>query len=278
MSRYVVATPIGNLSDLSPRASEVLRQVDTVLAEDTRVTGRLLKHIGSTAPLAAIHDHNEREHSERIVNAVTRESRAMALVSDAGTPLISDPGYHLVNSMAVAGVPVFTVPGPSAVTAALSIAGLPTDRFVFEGFLPARQAARRARIQALSSETRTLVFYEAPHRLLATIADLAELLGPRPAAVTRELTKQFETCYRAPLDQLLLTLQADENAERGEMVIVVGGCVDSQSDLQLVESLLRELLPRLGMKDAVDIVVAVTGEKRNAVKKLALALKHETEQ
>lgn len=219
----VVATPIGNLGDLTPRAREALEHADLVAAEDTRHTGAMLKHLGIEARLISLHDHSDEARIQTLV-AELIAGRIIALVSDAGTPLLSDPGFALVRAAATAGITVRALPGPSALTAALSIAGLPTDRFVFEGFLPARANARRARVAALAAEPRTLVFFEAPHRIAETLADLAALLGgARRAAIARELTKIHETVHRATLDELIGALAQEPHMQRGEITLVVEG-------------------------------------------------------
>ena len=220
---YVVATPIGNLEDITYRAVRILTEVDLIAAEDTRHSRTLLAHYDITTRMQALHEHNESQVVSRILERIA-SGQAIALISDAGTPLISDPGFHLVRTAREAGLPVFTVPGPSAVTAALSVAGLPPDRFVFEGFLPSKSAARKKRLQLLGHETRTLVMFESSHRIEATVADMIEVFGDnRLVAVCRELTKKFETVLRFPLAQLQKELAQDANQSRGEFVIVVGG-------------------------------------------------------
>src|SRR5208282_4950461 len=216
---YVVATPIGNLADVTLRALAILAGADGILAEDTRVSRKLLARYGIETPLTPYHEHNAAEARPRALRRMS-EGQALALISDAGTPLISDPGYKLVAESISSGLAVTTAPGASAAVAALCVAGLPTDRFFFEGFLPPRSAARRERINALSSIPGTLVFYEAPSRLADALADLALELGPRPAAVARELTKLHEEVRRGALDAL--AAEYSEEAPRGEIVIVVG--------------------------------------------------------
>ena len=213
----VVATPIGNLADLSERARQALAEADVIAAEDTRHTGALLKAIGLATPLLSLHEHNE---SQRVPALLARlaEGERVALVSDAGTPLLSDPGYELVRAAIAAGFEVSVVPGPSAITAALAVAGLPTDRFCFEGFLPARERERRAALEALAHERRTLVFFEAPHRIAAALADTAAVLGAeREAVVVRELTKAHETIYRGTLRDLAARAATEANFARGEI-------------------------------------------------------------
>ncbi len=226
---YVVATPIGNLADLSPRAQEVLRSVAAICAEDTRHTGQLLSHFGISRPLVALHDHNEEAMAERVV-ARLLGGESMAVVSDAGTPLVSDPGFRLVRAARAAGVKVSPVPGACAAIAALSVAGLPSDRFVFEGFLPAKAAARRERLQRLAGETGTLVFYESSHRIAESLADMAAAFGDeRPAVVARELTKLFETVLDGTLAQLRMAVDADDNQRKGEFVVMVQGAADDEA-------------------------------------------------
>ena len=244
---YVVATPIGNLEDISYRAVRILSEVDLVAAEDTRHSALLLSHYGIKTPMQALHEHNEEQVTGRILERIT-SGQAIALISDAGTPLISDPGYRLVRAAREAGLPVYSVPGPSAVTAALSIAGLPPDHFVFEGFLPSKTAARKKTLEQLCRETRTLVFFESSHRIEAAINNMAEIFGPqRLAAVCRELTKKFETVLRAPLAEIGEKLASDKNQTRGEFVIVVSGyeasADESMADAQMMASALLEYLP-----------------------------------
>jgi len=273
---FVVATPIGNRGDLSPRAVEILKSVDVVASEDTRRTGRLLAGAGIEARLKAFHEHNEEGASAGILAALA-EGRSVALVSDAGTPLISDPGYRLLARAHAEGIAVSPVPGPSAVVAALSVAGLPTDRFAFEGFLPAKRAARRERLHALAGEPRTLVFYEAVHRVRATVADLCELFGgERPAFVGRELTKLHEQCLKTDLRGVGRQLDDGSLPARGEFVLVVAGASQApENGFALVDALLVRLAAVMPERQAVDIVAGATGAKRNAVYRRMLALKDE---
>ncbi|MFC1701844.1 16S rRNA (cytidine(1402)-2'-O)-methyltransferase [Pseudomonadota bacterium] len=220
---YVVATPIGNLEDISYRAVRLLSEVDLVAVEDTRHSRVLLAHYNISTPMQALHEHNEEQVKSRILERIA-DGQAIALISDAGTPLISDPGYHLVKAAREAGLPVYTVPGPSAITAALSVAGLPPDRFAFEGFLPVKAAARRKKLQALGREPRTLLVFESSHRIEASIADMAEIFGgDRLVAICRELTKKFETVLRGPLSEVIRQLAEDSNQSRGEFVVIVDG-------------------------------------------------------
>lgn len=270
---YVVATPIGNLGDLSARAREVLATVDLIAAEDTRHTRQLLQSCGMDAVLTALHEHNEARRSEELIERVVQGS-SLALVSDAGTPLVSDPGFDLVAAARRRGIPVVAVPGPCAAIAALSIAGLPTDRFVFEGFLPARSAARRARLEELSVEPRTIIFYEAPHRLPQMLRDLLGVFGPqRPACVCRELTKRFETTYAATLGELSERAARDADMSRGEIVVIVGGNPSAARAAALeTDQVLRSLLEDLPPSQAAKIAARLTGGKRGDLYERALQL------
>jgi len=260
---WVVATPIGHLDDMSARAVEVLKRVERIAAEDTRHSAPLLARYGIATPTTALHEHNEREEVERLL-ARLRAGAELALISDAGTPLISDPGFRLVRAARAAGVTVSPVPGPCAAIAALSVAGLPSDRFVFEGFLPARAAARRERLAELAGEARTLVFYESSHRVRECLDDMAAVFGAaRPAVLARELTKLFETVLDGTLAQLQARLAADPNQERGEFVLLVGGR-EAGEDERLAEgrrvfALLREELPPAR---AAKLAAAITGARR----------------
>ena len=271
----IVATPIGNLGDISERAIATLAEADLVAAEDTRHTGRLLQHLGLSKPLFALHDHNERAQVDNLLDRIQNGQR-VALVSDAGTPLISDPGFLVVRRAHERGLRVIPIPGSCAAIAALSVSGLPTDRFVFEGFLPAKKAARLARLQALSTENRTLVFYESPHRLLVSLVAMLEVFGgERPVMLARELTKTFETLYSQTLASLVTRAQGDDNVARGEMVIVVGGAPDNvkaETTALETERLLMRLLQELPVKAAVKVVADLTGEPRNELYQRALTL------
>ncbi|BBT15180.1 ribosomal RNA small subunit methyltransferase I [Metapseudomonas otitidis] len=270
---YVVATPIGNLDDISPRALRTLREVALIAAEDTRHSIRLLQHFGITTALAACHDHNEREQGGRFV-ARLLAGDDVALISDAGTPLISDPGYHLVRQVRAAGIEVVPVPGPSALIAALSAAGLPSDRFIFEGFLPAKAAARRGRLELLKEEPRTLIFYEAPHRVLESVQDMASLFGKdRHAVLARELTKTFETLKGAPLGELAEWIAADSNQQRGECVLLVTGWQAPEGEDAISGEALRVLdllLGELPVKRAAALAAEITGVRKNLLYQAAL--------
>ena len=274
-SLYVVATPIGNLGDLAPRAVEVLRAVERIAAEDTRHSRKLLQHFAIQTPLVAVHEHNEREIAPRLVEQL-RAGGSLALISDAGTPLISDPGFNLVRLAREAGVRVIPVPGPSALVCALSASGLATDRFVFEGFLPARRAARRARLAELCHDSRTLVMYESSHRIVDCLRDLAEVFGgERHAVLARELTKQFETIRGASLEELAQWVSVDSNQQKGEIVLLVAG--RSQPEKHQVsaeaEQLLAILLEELPVKLAAKLTARITGLNKRDLYDRALQLK-----
>jgi len=263
---HVVATPIGNLGDLSARALEVLRAVDAVCAEDTRHTRRLLAHFGIERPLLAVHEHNEGDIASKLV-ARLLAGESLALVSDAGTPLVSDPGFRLVRAAREAGIKVSPVPGPCAFVAALSVAGLPSDRFVFEGFLPAKSSARRERLASLASEPRTLVFYESAHRIAEALADCAtELGGERPAALARELTKLFETVLDGTLAGIRAVLDADEHQRKGEFVLLVQGAGED-ADAKVAEGrrLYAKLCEHLKPSQAAKLAAELSGAPRKAL-------------
>ena len=270
---YVVATPIGNLDDISARALRTLSEVVLIAAEDTRHSARLLQHFGIATPLQACHEHNEREHGGRFIGRL-QAGDDVALISDAGTPLISDPGYHLVRQARAAGVRVVPIPGACALVAALSAAGLPSDRFIFEGFLPAKMAGRRTRLEMLREEPRTLIFYEAPHRILECIEDLCAIFGgERLAVLGRELTKTFETLKGLPLGELREWVAADSNQQRGECVLLVAGWEAPQGDDQLSVEALRVLdllLAELPLKRAAALAAEITGVRKNLSYQAAL--------
>lgn len=270
---YVVATPIGNLEDVSARALRVLAEVALIAAEDTRHSARLLQHFGITTPLAACHEHNERDEGGRFIRRLLT-GEDVALISDAGTPLISDPGYHLVRQARSAGIRVVPLPGACALIAALCAAGLPSDRFIFEGFLPAKQAARQARLEHLREEPRTIIFYEAPHRILDALGDLETVFGPdRPAVLGRELTKTFETLKGLPLGELRNWVESDSNQQRGECVLVVGGWQAPQGDDAVdanARRVLHLLLAELPVKRAAAVAAEITGVRKNLLYQLAL--------
>jgi 16S rRNA (cytidine1402-2'-O)-methyltransferase len=278
---YVVATPIGNLGDLSARAADTLRTCDVIAAEDTRHTGALLAHFGIQTPMVSLHDHNERQRTPELVARI-QSGVTVALVSDAGTPAISDPGFELVRACAAAGLPIIALPGPCALVAALSIAALPTDRFCFEGFLPPRRTARRARLDELVPEPRTLVFYESPHRVQETLEDCAHGLGPeRAATVAREITKLHETLYRGSLEQLAARAAAEPDFARGEIVLVVAGAPSAARAEALgadghggaLDRVLKPLLAELPLKQAAHLAAQIAAVRDNEAYKRALELK-----
>lgn len=263
---HIVATPIGNLGDFSARALDTLRAVDAICAEDTRHTRQLLAHFGLERPLVALHEHNEDAQAAQLV-ARLQGGESLALVSDAGTPLVSDPGYRLVRAARAAGIRVSPVPGPCAAIAALSVAGLASDRFVFEGFLPAKAAARRERLAALAGEPRTLMFYESSHRIEDTLADMADAFGAdRPAVLARELTKLFETVLDGGLASIRDAVAADPNQRRGEFVLVVQGAPED-ADARIAEG--RRLYAKLGEylkpSQAARLAAELSGAPRKAL-------------
>jgi 16S rRNA (cytidine1402-2'-O)-methyltransferase len=272
---YVVATPIGNLQDISVRALEVLRSVTLIAAEDTRHSKKLLGHYGIGTPLLAVHEHNEREVTDKLLRRLGGGDD-IALVADAGTPLISDPGFYLVRAARQAKLRVVPVPGPSALIAALSVAGLPSDRFAFEGFLPSKQAARRQRLQALATVTATLVFYESSHRICDSLRDMADCFGgEREASVARELTKTFETILHDTLNGLVERVSSDADQQKGEFVVLVQGApareravIDTES-----ERLLTVLLSELPLKQAAGLAARITGLSKNALYEHGLKIK-----
>ncbi|MEW7978021.1 MAG: 16S rRNA (cytidine(1402)-2'-O)-methyltransferase [Candidatus Sedimenticola endophacoides] len=271
---YVVATPIGNLDDISARAVEVLRGVALIGAEDTRHSRPLLRHLGVGTPLIALHEHNERQILEGLIRRL-EEGESLAIISDAGTPLISDPGFPLVRECHRQGIRVSPVPGASALIAALSAAGLPTDRFVFEGFPARNGAARQRQFGALAAEPRTLVFYESSHRILASLRDMAVAFGPlRRAALGRELTKLHETLLYAPLDELARRVEEDVHQQKGEFVVVVAGAPPPGDETLAPDTqrLLRILCGELPLKQAAALAARITGEKKNRLYQAGLGL------
>jgi len=276
---YVVATPIGNLDDLSPRAREVLDAVDLIAAEDTRVTGRLLMHFGIKSRQTALHEHNEAAMAAKLVGEL-QAGKSIALVSDAGTPLISDPGFRLLREAHRAGITVSPIPGASALVAAVSASGLPTDRFAFEGFLPAKRAARQKRLQSLTGETRTTIFYESVHRVADTIDDLIDTHGgERNAFLGRELSKLHEQCVSADLQTIADWLADGQIPAKGEFVIVVEGAPDSANDETTInaDELLETLAGELPGKQAVAIAAKLSGQNKNELYRKMLALKKGSE-
>lgn len=271
---YVVATPIGNLGDISQRALQVLQEVHVIAAEDTRHSRKLLQHYGIHTPLLSFHEHNERTRISQLL-AYLQSGQSIALISDAGTPLLSDPGFLLLRSLRERGWQAVPIPGPSSLLAALSVAGLPTDRFVFEGFLPAKAGTRQHRLEALVREERTLAFFESSHRLAASLGDMRKILGAeRRAVVARELTKVFEEVHGDTLAELGNWIGADENRCKGEFVILVEGAPASRQESCHVEvqRLLAALLEELPIKRAVLLAAKITGLKKNVLYALALGL------
>ncbi len=272
---YIVATPIGNLQDISQRAVDILRSVPLLAVEDTRHSRKLLVPLGIGTPMLALHEHNERELASRLLVHL-QGGADLALISDAGTPLISDPGFVLVRAVRAAGIRVVPIPGACALIAALSVSGLPTDRFRFEGFLPPRPAARRDCLQALATDTATLVFYESSHRIVDSLHDMAECLGAgRVATVARELTKTFETVASGTLEALCAWVSADANQQKGEFVIMVHGAVTDPATLdEAARRTLQVLLDELPLKQAVALAVKITGQSKNRLYEYGLSLKN----
>ncbi len=272
-SLYIVATPIGNLSDMSARAIEVLKEVAVVAAEDTRHSGHLLQHFSISTPMISVHEHNEQQRCEKIL-ARLQQGESVALISDAGTPLISDPGYRLVTFVREHGIDVVPIPGCCALIAALSASGLPSDRFSFEGFLPAKQGARRQSLENLANESRTLIFYESPRRLQAALTDMSDIFGEqRLACLARELTKLHETITTRPLTDLLAWVSSDHYQQKGECVVLVEG-VKQQLDASdsEVNRILALLLKELPVKKAAAITASLLEVSKNKAYDMALKL------
>lgn len=270
---YIVATPIGNLDDMTPRAIQVLQEVDLIAAEDTRHSGKLLQHFAITTQAHAYHEHNERDYAPRLVERMEQGAN-IALISDAGTPLVSDPGYHLVKGAREAGLAVVPVPGASALIAALSASGLPSDRFRFEGFLPSKVNARRQRLQSVQSDTATLIFYESTHRIDDSLEDMLLVFGAdREVVVARELTKRFETIYSSTLSEVVDWLAADANQKKGEFVVMVRGAEEkNRQEVDAdVEHVLTVLLEELPVKQASALASKITGVKKNKLYQWALS-------
>lgn len=268
---YIVPTPIGNLGDITQRALAVLANVDLIAAEDTRHTGLLLQHFAINARLFALHDHNEQQKAETLL-AKLRDGQSIALVSDAGTPLINDPGYHLVRLCREAGIKVVPLPGACAAITALSAAGLPSDRFCYEGFLPAKSKGRCDTLRSLEQEPRTLIFYESTHRLLESLQDMVTVWGSeRYVVLAREITKTWESLYGAPVGELLAWVQEDENRRKGEMVLIVEG-FHAEEDALPPEALrtLALLQKELPLKKAAQLTAEIHSVKKNALYKYAL--------
>ncbi len=270
---FVVATPIGNLEDMTERARRILAEVDLIAAEDTRHSKKLLVHLGVNTPMCAYHDHNERKIAAGIIDQI-KQGQNIAMISDAGTPLINDPGYHLVKMAHENALKVIPIPGASAAIAALSVSGLATDSFIFEGFLPDKQIARRKHLQKLLKETRTLVFYESPHRICAFIEDCAAIFGEdRQACIAREISKYYETIRNDSLGKLIKWLKEEENQRKGEFVVIVQGNSDAvevgeEEAIRILEILLKDN----SLKQACALTAEITGLKKNALYKMALKL------
>ena len=272
-SLYIVATPIGNLGDFSARAIETLQNVNYIAVEDTRHSRKLLTHFGIHTPLISLHEHNEAARSKLLLSYL-QKNLSLALISDAGTPLISDPGYHLVTLVREQKIPVIPIPGPCALITALSAAGLACDKFIFEGFLPVKNASRQKKLNDLLYETRTLIFYEAPHRILELINDMLAVFGPkRYVVLARELTKTFETIHGDSLDQLKIWLNNDKNQQKGEFVVLVKGAKHhlSHSDIE-AQRILHILLSEFPIKQATALAAKITHEKKHKLYALALTL------
>lgn len=263
---YVVATPIGNLSDISSRARDVLAQADLICAEDTRHTRQLLHALGLDRPLLALHDHNEADRVQQVL-AQLQSGKSLALVSDAGTPLISDPGYHLVRALRAAGVTICPIPGPCAAIAALSVAGIASDRFSFEGFLPHKSSARKERLQNLAGESRTMVFYESSHRIEESLADMQSAFGAnREAVLARELTKLFETVLDGTLAHIVEKVSRDANQRKGEFVVIIAGAPEDE-DAELLEGkrLYAKLVDYMKPSQAAKVAADLSGAPRKAL-------------
>lgn len=269
---FIVATPIGNLQDMSPRAQATLTKVDYIACEDTRHSKKLMTFFSISTRLVALHDHNESEQAKTII-ADLNSGSSVALISDAGTPLVSDPGYRLVQMAQSEGIEVVTIPGPCALISALSIAGLPSDSFAFHGFLPAKEGQKRALLDSLKTYPHTLIFYESPKRLMSTLATLSDMFGDRMCVVARELTKQYETVYRDTVSNLS-TYFSMQASVKGELVLLLEGAgIKNEIDRVLLDDVLQDLLPCLPLKQAVALVVKLTGINRNIVYERALELK-----
>lgn len=272
---YVVATPIGNLGDMVPRAVDVLHAVDLIAAEDTRHSGRLLKHLGVETPLTPYHDHGDDRQMLRMITAL-ESGQKVALISDAGTPLISDPGYKLVREARLLGIRIIPIPGPCAVIAALSASGMPSDRFSFEGFLPHKSSARIKKFEGLVKESRTLIFYESPHRIVETLADMAEVFGSeREVVMARELTKTYETFLFGSLASVHQQVTDDLNQQKGEIVLILRGADEAElsPDNDEKDRILKLLMDELPLKQAAALAAKVTGGQKNALYQRALELK-----
>ncbi|ELA09162.1 uroporphyrin-III C/tetrapyrrole methyltransferase [Moraxella macacae 0408225] len=269
---FIVATPIGNLSDMTPRAIDCLNRVDVIACEDTRTSAKLLNHFNITTKTIAYHDHNADSQTAKLIELLT-QGKQVALISDAGTPLVSDPGFRLVKACHDANIGVSPIVGASAVIGALSVAGLPSNRFYFVGFLPAKATARQGQLAQLKTITATLIFYEAPHRILACVSDMIAVFGAdRKVTFCREISKTFETIYQTTLQQLKTFIETDVNQQKGEMVLVVAGFEKPNDDENIHDDLLRRVLQDLSVKQASQLVADITGAKKNALYQRALQL------
>ncbi len=278
---YVVATPIGNLGDITQRAVEVLNSVDLIAAEDTRNSQKLLRHFSIQVPMMAFHEHNERDQCSEIIRRL-EDGKSIALISDAGTPLISDPGYKIVTLVHQHGLKVVPIPGACALITALSVAGMPTDHFCFEGFLPAKVGAREKILKELKDETRTLVFYEAPHRILACVESIAAIFGDqRKLTLLRELTKIYETIKNTTAIELGHWIRENPEQQKGECVLVVEGAerIDDPEQAEIrIDVLLQSLLEKMSVKDAAQVCAELTGKKKNSLYEQALLLREKAKQ
>ncbi|MCE3239283.1 MAG: rRNA ((1402)-2-O)-methyltransferase [Gammaproteobacteria bacterium] len=274
---YIVATPIGNLQDISLRAIDVLKTVNCIAAEDTRHSQHLLQHFSITTPLLSLHEHNESERTSQLIHRLQR-GESIALISDAGTPLISDPGYILVRDVKSAGIQVMPIPGACAAIAALSASGLPTDRFIFEGFLSTKSKLRKERLAALKTEPRTLIIYETPHRILGSLQEMQQVFGKdRFIVLARELTKIFETIQSGTIEEIIHWIMLDTNQQRGEIILLVKGADiisnPKESITTSAQAVLIALLEELPLKQAVGITAKITGERKNNLYQRALLIK-----
>jgi 16S rRNA (cytidine1402-2'-O)-methyltransferase len=274
---YVVATPIGNLDDMSVRAARILGEVDLILAEDSRHSSKLLQHFGIHTPVQAFHEHNEQKLVTKIIERL-KSGQSIALISDAGTPLINDPGYQLVVAAHELGIRVIPVPGPSALISALSVSGLPSDRFVYEGFLPNKKAARQKRLTELAGEQRTLIFYEVPHRICACLQDMIDVFGSdRIATLAKEITKHFETIRKDSLAGALHWLEEDQVRQKGEFVLIIHGATEDAVEEKEAIRVLKILLRTLPVKAAASAAAEILNDNKNRLYQLALVIKEEQE-
>lgn len=273
MTLYIVATPIGNLDDITLRAIDTLKRVDLIAAEDTRHSGLLLQHLGIKARLYSLHDHNEQEKAHVLIEKL-QAGISIALISDAGTPLINDPGYHLVKACRENGIKVVPIPGACAAIAALSVAGLPSDKFIYEGFLPAKSKARQDSLASLITEPRTMIFYESTHRLLETLKDMQTIFGAdKQIVLAKELTKTWETIVSLPVNELIDWLNQDASRQKGEFVLIVAGYIESNKDIDpKAINTLKLLQKELPLKKAAAITAEIYGLKKNQLYQIGLNL------